>query len=46
LLEKIMLDVMFDTPTSDDIAAVKVTRPVVLGETQPLIRRKTDKAAA
>jgi ATP-dependent Clp protease ATP-binding subunit ClpX len=46
LLEKLMLDVMFDSPSSDDIAGVKITRPVVLGETQPLVRRKTDQAAA
>jgi ATP-dependent Clp protease ATP-binding subunit ClpX len=46
LLEKLMLDVMFDSPSSDDIAGVKITRPVVLGETQPLLRRKTDQAAA
>ena len=46
LLEKLMLDVMFDVPSSDDILHIKITRPVVLGETKPLIRRKTDKAAA
>jgi ATP-dependent Clp protease ATP-binding subunit ClpX len=46
LLEKLMLDVMYDIPTSDDIVAVKITRPVVMGETKPMIRRKTDQAAA
>ena len=46
LLEKLMLDVMYEVPGSDDILHVKITRPVVLGETKPLIRRKTDKAAA
>jgi ATP-dependent Clp protease ATP-binding subunit ClpX len=46
LLEKLMLDLMFDSPTSDDIAGVKITRPVVLGETKPLLRRKPDQAAA
>jgi len=46
LLEKLMLDVMFDSPSSDDIAGIKITRPVVLGETKPLLRRKTDQAAA
>src|SRR5207302_10633083 len=45
LLEKLMLDVMFDIPTSDDIVGVKITRPVVLGETKPLLRRKADQAA-
>jgi ATP-dependent Clp protease ATP-binding subunit ClpX len=46
LLERLMLDVMYDIPSTDDVAAVKITRPVVLGETKPLIRRKTDQAAA
>jgi ATP-dependent Clp protease ATP-binding subunit ClpX len=46
LLEKLMLDVMFDSPSRDDIAGIKITRPVVLGETKPLVRRKTDQAAA
>jgi ATP-dependent Clp protease ATP-binding subunit ClpX len=46
LLEKLMLDVMYDAPASDDIAGVTITRPAVLGEAKPLIRRKTDQAAA
>jgi ATP-dependent Clp protease ATP-binding subunit ClpX len=46
ILEKLMLDVMFDVPSSADITAIKITRPVVLGETKPIIRRKDDKAAA
>ena len=46
LLEKLMLDVMYDVPGSDDIVAVKITRAVVLGKTKPIIRRKQDKAAA
>ena len=46
LLEKIMLDVMYDAPTSGDIVGVTVTRPAVLGEAPPVIRRKTDQAAA
>ena len=46
MLEKIMLDVMFDVPSSDDIVGVKITRPVVLSESKPLIRRKSDQAAA
>src|SRR5664280_878546 len=46
LLEKLMLDVMFDVPSRDDILHIKITRPVVLGDTQPLIRLKADKAAA
>ena len=36
LLEKFMLDVMYDAPTNDDIVGVTVTRPAVLGEAKPL----------
>jgi ATP-dependent Clp protease ATP-binding subunit ClpX len=46
LLEKLMLDVMYDIPTNDDIIGVTVTRPAVLGEAKPLLRRKSDQAAA
>jgi ATP-dependent Clp protease ATP-binding subunit ClpX len=46
LLEKLMLDVMYDVPGSDDILHIKITRSVVCGESKPLIRRKPDKAAA
>ena len=46
LLEKLMLDVMYDVPNSGDVVTVNVTRAAVLGETKPLIRRKQDKAAA
>jgi ATP-dependent Clp protease ATP-binding subunit ClpX len=45
LLEKMMLDVMFDVPSSD-ITGIKITRQVVLGESKPVVRRKNDKAAA
>ena len=46
LLEKLMLDVMYDVPSREDVAAIQVTRGAVLGESKPLIRRKSDKAAA
>jgi ATP-dependent Clp protease ATP-binding subunit ClpX len=46
LLEKLMLDVMFDVPTHGDVASVKITRSTVLGDSKPVIRRKSDKAAA
>jgi ATP-dependent Clp protease ATP-binding subunit ClpX len=46
LLEKLMLDVMYDVPANEDIIGVTVTRPAVLGETKPLLRRKTGQAAA
>src|SRR6185436_2492149 len=32
LLEKIMLDVMYDVPSTGDVTGVKITRPVIRGE--------------
>jgi ATP-dependent Clp protease ATP-binding subunit ClpX len=46
LLEKLMLDVMFDVPTNDNIAGVTITRPAVLGEEKPVRRLKANQAAA
>ena len=46
LLEKLMLDVMFEVPSSDDILHVKITKPVVTGDAKPIIRRKADQKAA
>ncbi len=46
IFEKIMLDVMYDVPSREDIADVVINRAVVEGERAPLIRRKQDKDAA
>ena len=46
LLEKLMLDVMYEIPGSSDILSIKITRSAVLGDSKPLIRRKQDQAAA
>ncbi len=46
LIEKIMLEVMYDVPGANDILHIKVTRPVVLGESKPIVRRKEDQKAA
>ena len=46
LIERLMLDVMYDAPDSTDVVHVKITRSVVLGETQPIVRRKPDMEAA
>ena len=46
LIEKLMLDVMYDVPESGDILNITITRPAVLGETKPIVRRKQDQAAA
>ncbi|HEX5220301.1 MAG TPA: ATP-dependent Clp protease ATP-binding subunit ClpX [Verrucomicrobiae bacterium] len=46
LIEKIMLEVMYDVPESGDVLDIKITRPVVLGEIKPVVRRKQDQEAA
>jgi ATP-dependent Clp protease ATP-binding subunit ClpX len=46
LLERLMLDVMYEVPSNADITGIKITSQVVTGETKPIIRRKDDKAAA
>jgi len=46
LIEKVMLDVMYEVPDNGDILDIKITRPVVLGESKPIVRRKQDQAAA
>jgi len=46
LIEKLMLDVMFDAPDYSDIVHVKITRQVVRGEIQPIVSRKQDAEAA
>jgi ATP-dependent Clp protease ATP-binding subunit ClpX len=46
LLEKLMLDVMYDVPSSEDILHIHITQPVVLGQSKPLVRRKSGRAAA
>jgi len=46
LLERLMLDVMYDVPSSDDILHVNITQAVVTGESKPLIRRRHGRAAA
>jgi ATP-dependent Clp protease ATP-binding subunit ClpX len=46
LIERLMLDVMYDAPERGDVVHVKITRAVVLGETQPIVRRKPDMEAA
>jgi len=46
LLEKLMLDLMYEAPDGGDIIHVKITRPVVRGESKPIVRRKQDAEAA
>jgi ATP-dependent Clp protease ATP-binding subunit ClpX len=40
IFERMMLEVMFDIPSRDDIEVVTINRQVVLGERPPSIRRK------
>jgi ATP-dependent Clp protease ATP-binding subunit ClpX len=40
IFEKMMLNIMFDIPSRDDIEMVTINRQVVLGERPPSIRRK------
>ena len=46
LIERLMLDVMYEIPSSGNVLAVTINRPAVLGESKPIIRRKQDQAAA
>ena len=46
LIESLMLDVMYDAPERNDVVHVKITRSAVLGESQPMLRRKPDMEAA
>ena len=48
IFERIMLDVMYEVPSRDDVKSVTVNRAVVEGERSPVLRRKKkqDKDAA
>ena len=46
IFERIMLEIMFDIPSRDDIESVTLNRQVILGERPPSIRRKRDQDAA
>src|ERR1700688_3760033 len=46
MIERIMLDIMYDVPSREDIAEVTINRAVVEGKKLPLIRKKQDKTAA
>ena len=46
LLERLMLDVMYDVPSSDDILHIHISQAVVTGQSKPLIRRKHGRVAA
>ena len=46
MFEKIMLDIMYDIPSREDIADVTINRAVVEGKRAPIIRKRQDKNAA
>ncbi len=46
MLERIMLDIMYEVPSREDIADITINRSVVEGKKPPLIRKKQDKDAA
>ncbi|MEM8955307.1 MAG: ATP-dependent Clp protease ATP-binding subunit ClpX [Verrucomicrobiota bacterium] len=46
LFEKLMLDVMFEIPSRDDISSIGINRAVVEGKRAPTIRKKQDRDAA
>jgi ATP-dependent Clp protease ATP-binding subunit ClpX len=46
LLEKLMMELMYEIPSRDDIAEVTINRAVVEGTREPIIRKKQAKDAA
>ncbi len=46
MIEKLMLDVMFEIPGREDIESITITAEAVRGETHPLIRTRAGEAAA
>jgi len=46
LLEKLMMELMYEIPSRDDIAEVTINRAVVEGQQAPLIQTKQTKDAA
>ena len=45
-LERLMLDLMYEIPGTDEIESVKITRSTVRGKSKPIRRRKPKQAAA
>ena len=46
LIERIMLEVMFDAPSRDDIAEITINRAAVEGKRTPLIHKRQNRDAA
>jgi ATP-dependent Clp protease ATP-binding subunit ClpX len=46
LLERLMLDIMYEVPGNDDILHIHINQAAVAGQAKPIIRRKHGRAAA
>ena len=46
MLERIMLDLMYEVPSREDIKDVTINRAVVEGKKPPLLHKKQDQDAA
>jgi len=46
LLERLMLDIMYEVPSNDDILHIHINQAAVTGQSKPIIRRKHGRAAA
>ncbi|MGC1482032.1 MAG: ATP-dependent Clp protease ATP-binding subunit ClpX [Chthoniobacterales bacterium] len=46
MMERLMLDVMYEVPSRDDVSEITINRAVVEGRKSPMIRRKVEKKAA
>ena len=46
ILEKLMLDIMYDIPSRKDIESVTINRSVVEGDKDPILRKKRNADAA
>ncbi len=46
MMERIMLDIMYEAPSREDIAEITVNRAVVEGRKSPLVRKRVEKDAA
>ncbi|MCH7225838.1 ATP-dependent Clp protease ATP-binding subunit ClpX [Haloferula sp. A504] len=44
IFERMMLDIMYDLPSRDDVESVTINRAVVIGEKPPLIRKRRNAA--
>jgi ATP-dependent Clp protease ATP-binding subunit ClpX len=46
IFERLMLDVMYDVPSRNDVRSVSINEAVVRGDRPPLLRKKPDRNAA